>query len=94
MKLSVLRHVALKSAACIALFLGSYTLANAETIEGVLEQSGANSALFSLSPASGDLIGYPFKSNSSLGKAVLTNCLPGLVCRIGKATTRLLQDQP
>lgn len=75
-----------------ALCLSVHTHAAAESIDGVLEQSGAYSALFTASPESGDLIGYPFKNNSPVGKTILANCLPGLVCKIGKATTREMQD--
>ena len=60
----------------------------AETIEGVLEKSAPYSALFTVSPESGDLIGYPFKNQSAVGKTILSNCLPGLLCKIGKATAR------
>ena len=74
------------------MFIASYTHAQAETIQGVLEQSGSYSALFAASPESGDLIGYPFKNNSAVGKTILANCLPGLVCNVGKATTRQLRD--
>lgn len=75
-----------------AFCLSVHTHAAAESIDGVLEQSGAYSALFTASPESGDLIGYPFKNNSPVGKTILANCLPGLVCKIGKATTREMQD--
>ena len=75
-----------------ALCLSVHTHAAAESIDGVLEQSGAYSALFTASPESGDLIGYPFKNNSPVGKTILANCLPGLVCKIGKVTTREMQD--
>ena len=73
--------------ACGTLHLSSFTLAQAESIEGVLEQSGSYSALFAASPESGDLIGYPFKSDTPIGKAILANCIPGLICKIGKVTT-------
>jgi hypothetical protein len=79
-------------AACCTLYLSSFTLAQAETIQGVLEQSGGYSALFAASPESGDLIGYPFKNNSAVGKAILAKCLPGLVCNIGKASTREMRN--
>ena len=76
----------------ITLFIAIPTLATAESIEGVLEQSGNYSALFAASPESGDLIGYPFKNNSPVGKTVLANCLPGLVCNISKAATREMRN--
>jgi hypothetical protein len=86
------KTLALQTAIFGTLCLGSYALAHAETIQGVLEQSGSYSALFAASPESGDLIGYPFKSNSAVGKTILANCLPGLVCKVGKATTRNMRD--
>ena len=92
MKTFNLKTLGLKTTACIAICIASYTHAYAEVVDGVLEQSGANTALFSVSSGSGDLIGYTFKSNSSVGKSILANCLPGLVCKIGKATTRPMQD--
>ena len=64
----------------------------AETIEGLLEQGQVYSALFTASPESGDLIGYPFKNQSAVGKTILSNCLPGLLCKIGKATTRDMEN--
>lgn len=86
------KALALQTALFSTLCLGSYTLTHAETIQGVLEQSGGYSALFAASPESGDLIGYPFKNNSAVGKTILANCLPGLVCNVGKATTRNMRD--
>ena len=82
---------ALNVAISATVFTASYTHAQAETIQGVLEQSGSYSALFAASPESGDLIGYPFKNNSAVGKTILANCLPDLVCNVGKATTRNMQ---
>ena len=81
-----------KTSALFLLAACAWTLAAAETVEGVLEKSTPYSALFSASPESGDLIGYPFKNQSAVGKAVLANCLPGLLCKIGKATTRNMDD--
>ena len=81
-----------KLVACGALYLSGVTFAQAESIEGVLEQSGGYSALFAASPESGDLIGYPFKNDTPIGKAILANCIPGLICKIGKATTREMRN--
>lgn len=86
------KTIALNAAITSAMCLGSYTAAHAETIQGVLEQSGGYSALFAASPESGDLIGYPFKNDSPVGKAILANCLPGLVCNIGKSATREMRN--
>lgn len=77
----------------LALFCACASFAaQAETIEGVLEQGKVYSALFTASAESGDLIGYPFKNQSAVGKAILANCLPGLLCKIGKATTRNMEN--
>ena len=88
-RLPVQLHAAIGA---ITLLMAIPTLATAESIEGVLEQSGNYSALFTASPESGDLVGYPFKNNSPVGKTILANCLPGLVCKVGKASTREMQD--
>ena len=81
-----------KTSALFLLAACAWTLAAAEAVEGVLEKSTPYSALFSASPESGDLIGYPFKNQSAVGKTILANCLPGLLCKIGKATTRNMDD--
>ena len=81
-----------KTSALFLLAACAWTFAAAETVEGVLEKSTPYSALFSASPESGDLIGYPFKNQSAVGKTILANCLPGLLCKIGKATTRNMDD--
>lgn len=67
-------------------------LAAAEVTEGVLEKGHVHSALFSASPESGDLIGFAFKNQSPAGRAILENCLPGMLCRIEKSTTRPASD--
>lgn len=69
-----------------------WTFAVAETVEGVLEKSAPYSALFRASSESGDLIGYPFKNQSAIGKVILANCLPGMLCKIGKAATRNMEN--
>ena len=79
----------------IALLLTAGTcclVAAAETVQGVLEKSAPYSALFGVSSESGDLIGYPFKNQSPVGKAILGNCLPGMLCTIGKAATRNMDN--
>lgn len=86
------KAIALQAAITSAMCLGSYTAAHAESIQGVLEQSGGYSALFAASPESGDLIGYPFKNDSTVGKAILAKCLPGLICSIGNASTREMRN--
>jgi hypothetical protein len=81
-----------KTSALLLLAACAWTFAAAETVEGVLEKSAPYSALFSASPESGDLIGYPFKNQSAVGKAILGNCLPGMLCKIGKAATRNMDN--
>ena len=81
-----------KTSALFLLAACAWTFAAAETVEGVLEKSAPYSALFSASPESGDLIGYPFKNQSAVGKAILGNCLPGMLCKIGKAAVRNMDD--
>ena len=87
MKMTVKKTIAL------LLTVGTCCLvAAAETVQGVLEKSAPYSALFSVSSESGDLIGYPFKNQSPVGKAILGNCLPGMLCTIGKAATRNMDN--
>ena len=50
--------------------------------------------MFSVSPESGDLIGYAFKTESAAGKAILKHCLPGLFCKVEKSTMRAMVDAP
>jgi hypothetical protein len=68
------------------------SLATAEVTQGVLEKGPAYSALFSASPESGDLIGFAFKTQSTVGRAILQTCLPGLLCKIEKSATRPVSD--
>lgn len=77
-----------KTSAMFLLASCAWTFVAAETVEGVLEKGATYSALFSTSPESGDLIGYPFKNQSAVGKTILGNCLPGLFCKIAKSATR------
>jgi len=81
-----------KTSAFLLLAACAWTFAAAETVQGVLEKSAPYSALFSASPESGDLIGYPFKNQSAVGKAILGNCLPGMLCKIGKAAVRNMDN--
>ena len=74
----------------------------AEVVEGVLEKGPNHSALFVVSPESGDLVGYAFKNQSTVGKTILQSCLPGMLCKLGASSSRPLdyatglkfQDQP
>lgn len=81
-----------KTFATLILAACAWTLAAAESVEGVLEKSAPYSALFSASPESGDLIGYPFKNQSAVGKAILGNCLPGMLCKIGDGAVRNMDN--
>ena len=81
-----------KTSAILILAACAWTLAAAETVEGVLEKGAAYSALFSASPESGDLIGYPFRNQSAVGKAILGNCLPGMLCKIGDGAVRNMDN--
>ncbi len=83
-----------KAIALLCLASSAWTLAGAEVIEGVLEKDATWSALFSASAESGDLMAYPFRNQSAVGKSILGNCLPGLLCKIEKATTRSMDDTP
>ncbi|EER62367.1 hypothetical protein AcdelDRAFT_0051 [Acidovorax delafieldii 2AN] len=76
------------------LLLAVWTIAPtfAEPIEGVLEKGPTYSALFGVSPESGDLIGHAFKNQSAAGKAILGTCLPGMFCKVGRAVTRVMTD--
>ena len=77
-------------AALVAICLAS--TAAAGVTEGVLKKGPIYSALFSASPESGDLIGFAFKNQSAVGKAILQNCLPGMLCKIEKSATRPMND--
>lgn len=84
----------LKIAAAFTLCITTFSSATAATekIDGELEKGNIYSALFTVSGESGDLIGLYFKNNSPVGKEVLTNCLPGLICEIKKGVIRAAPD--
>lgn len=71
----------------------AWTYAAAEAVDGVLEKGKTYSSLFTVSPESGDLIGFAFKNQSRAGKIILENCLPGMLCKIEKAGLRDLEDE-
>lgn len=71
--------------------LGAYS-AHAQEIDGVLETGPVYSALFTTSPESGDPIGLAFRNRSPAGQTILTNCLHGMYCKVGRATTRPMHD--
>ena len=86
-------HLTMKKTTAVALVtLCLASLATAEVTEGVLEKGPSYSALFSASPESGDLIGFAFKTQSTVGRAILQNCLPGMFCKIEKSATRPVSD--
>lgn len=66
--------------------------AQAQAIDGVLESGPVYSALFTTSPESGDPIGLAFRNQSPAGQAILGHCLPGMYCKVGRATTRPMRD--
>ena len=76
----------------LALAALASTSATAEIVEGLLEKGATHSAIFTVSPESGDLVGYAVKNQSPAGKAILKNCLPGMLCKVEKATSRLLDE--
>ena len=84
------RTLATTTIAALATLLN--TAARAETVEGLLEKGATYSALFSVSPESGDLVGYAFKNASPAGKAILQNCLSGMLCKVQKAASRILEN--
>ena len=51
-----------------------------ETLEGTLERGPTHSALWAISPESGDLVGQVFANTSQAGLTILAHCLPGLHC--------------
>jgi hypothetical protein len=82
-------HSSLATAALAAL---AATSAAAQAVEGVLEQGPVWSALFTVSAESGDLVGQTFRNQSAAGRAILAGCLPGLWCKVARATTREMRD--
>ena len=63
-------------------------IANAESIEGIMENGSTYSSIFTVSDESGDLIGYAFKNQTAAGKNILGNCVSGMPCKIVNAKTR------
>lgn len=78
--------------AILALAALASTPAIAETVEGLLEKGTTYSAIFTVSPESGDLVGYAVKNASLAGKAILQHCLSGMLCKVEKSTLRLLEN--
>ena len=83
----------MKKIFAIAFIATSFAVTSAaEVTEGVLEKGPTHSALFTVSPESGDLVGYAFKNQSAAGKTILQNCLPGMLCKLGQSSSRPLDD--
>ena len=82
-----------KSLIALLMVGGLSTLAAAETADGVLEKGPVYSALFSVSAESGDLVGYAFKNQSPVGKLILKNCLPGMLCQVEQSALRSPADE-
>ncbi len=76
-----------------AIIAASFSTASfAEEIQGFLEKGPTYSAIFEFSPESGDLIGYAFKNKTNTGKTILQNCLSDMLCRLGKSSSRPLDN--
>lgn len=67
---------------------------HAETLEGTLEKGATWSSLFTYSEGSGDSIGQVFRNQSPIGKAILANCLPDMVCQLERAKRRNMDTNP
>ena len=63
----------------------------AVAIEGLLEQGRQHSAILTVSPESGDLVGYVFANDSIVGRAVRQACQVGKPCALRDVT---LMDIP
>jgi hypothetical protein len=53
---------------------------DAPSWSGILESRGPYSAVFRVSPASGDLVGHLFRNASPVGRQILAGCLSGMPC--------------
>ena len=59
----------------LSLIASCFTVnAVADVTEGLLEKGSTHSALFTMSPESGDLVGYAFKNQSAVGKVIFQKC--------------------
>ena len=74
------------TAATLATLLS--TTINAETVEGLLEKVPPTPHLYR-QPGIWRLVGYAVKTQSPAGKAILKNCLPGMLCKVEKATSHI-----
>ena len=83
-----------KTIALLCLTTCSWAIAATSSgpIEGTLEKGAVYSAIFEVSPGSGDLVGHAFKNQSPVGKAILQNCLPGMLCNIAQYSSRSMND--
>ena len=84
-------HLSISLISSIAALAGTGHV-TAGPVEGVLEQGPVWSALFYVSAESGDLVGQTFRNQSAAGRAILAGCLPGLWCKVARATTREMRD--
>lgn len=69
-------------------------MAMGQGIEGVLERGSTHSALFVVSPESGDLVGYAFRNGSPVGKTILESCMTEMLCRIDQSSEREMRNPP
>lgn len=56
--------------------------AQSPDLNGILESTGEHSAIFEISPESGDLVGYAFRNDSSAGRSILGQCIAGMPCAV------------
>lgn len=87
------KRLAWTTAACLLTGLLAAP-AMAQGIEGVLEKGSTHSALFVVSPESGDLIGYAFANTSAVGKRILQDCMTEMLCRVEKSSEREMANPP
>lgn len=80
----------------LALFLASALVAGpvvaspapSAEFSAILETQGPYSALFRVSPESGDLVGHVFRTDSVVGRRILEGCLVGMPCVLDSVRTR------
>lgn len=87
-----LKTLALSALAALTLAHATAQAQGTETVSGTLEQSKGYLALFTASEGSGDVIGYAIKTQSTLGSAILKNCLVGMPCRLDLAKVRQMEN--
>lgn len=79
-----------KLSAILGLAGCAWTFAVAKTVEP--EKNAACRALFSANPESDDLTGHAFRNQSAAANAILGNCLPGRLYKLGQGTMRAMDN--